>query len=735
MMNAHAIRLTTTSSDAIIGVLIRAADHPALTGLRYIKEQLEQICQQYQCQLSDAANHFIQALELDRKGQLVAAVHTYQQAMSACNELESRLALQAQLMVASIAGEREEFIAAQQGFMHVLKSVEQLDPATKTVLYNNLAAINLSMHCYTEAQHYSLLAQQAALVSQSHNIHIMATLNLSEALFKLNQPQQSLTQCQHAMTLAQQYQEPHILGICYCQFANLLHQHQPQAASQIEHAYCQALTLIEKVEGNYNYLDTQLKYAQFLSEQARQTDANAIIDVISEAIWAHGLSDLKLRLLALSAKQFSQAEQHPQLIANQQQQIDLLTQLTQSMQMREGQMAMCQVRQLEQQQQYRITQTMQTHLQTISDIGQLIATADELAPLMPQVLEQIRRIFPATEFGIALYNAPKKLLSYDYFIDDSGLLPAIQVDCHEVVNFGSYAVITGSTVHLNTVTEESIRANTNLADYPSVSKEQSFTHDLELAETQSVLICPIFLANEPLGIISLQHHLPNIYQQHHRQLFEKLAVFIAIAIKNWSQRATLKSDYQHLQIVAKTDALTQLYNRQHLKVLVPAIEQQFRQLPTSEDPNKTSSISVVLIDLDDYKGYNDSLGHAAGDRALAVVAELIKRVFSGSQEHCFRYGGDELLVISLGLTETALKQKLQTLLAEMAQQALTHPTTADPSGCLTLSVGACIRAVDGHSYKPFNEAFAIADQQLYLMKEKGRNGYQLHTIASSYCPA
>lgn len=172
----------------------------------------------------------------------------------------------------------------------------------------------------------------------------------------------------------------------------------------------------------------------------------------------------------------------------------------------------------------------------------------------------------------------------------------------------------------------------------------------------------------------------------------------------------LKRKGDQLAELACTDALTHIANRRHFDQM---FDQEWRRAERNN-----SELAVVMIDIDHFKEYNDSLGHCAGDQCLKKVANTLKAALHRPGDMLARFGGEEFIVL---LPETNLANA--TLIAEQMRlriSALTmlHPNS--PSGDrLTISVGVA----SAHPARNDNavELIDLADQKLYAAKRSGRN--------------
>ena len=162
-----------------------------------------------------------------------------------------------------------------------------------------------------------------------------------------------------------------------------------------------------------------------------------------------------------------------------------------------------------------------------------------------------------------------------------------------------------------------------------------------------------------------------------------------------------------LAALAATDPLTGLANR---RMLDRTLDLEWRRAQRSGAP-----LSLIMIDIDHFKAFNDAYGHQAGDEALRQVAWVIKNNVRRPADLVARYGGEEFAVV---LTETDAAGTR--LLAEKIRAAVEHMEPVDPATKkLTVSLGACTRyAKPGDAQE---ELLSTADKALYQAKKRGRN--------------
>jgi len=123
-----------------------------------------------------------------------------------------------------------------------------------------------------------------------------------------------------------------------------------------------------------------------------------------------------------------------------------------------------------------------------------------------------------------------------------------------------------------------------------------------------------------------------------------------------------------------------------------------------------------LLDVDNFKSYNDTYGHQAGDQALQVVASQLK-YHGRSADSIYRYGGEEFLCILPEQSLISGTHAVERMRAGLERLAIVH--VGRPQGVLTFSAG--IAMLDPDHIRPAQEVLKEADGALYRAKELGRN--------------
>lgn len=171
----------------------------------------------------------------------------------------------------------------------------------------------------------------------------------------------------------------------------------------------------------------------------------------------------------------------------------------------------------------------------------------------------------------------------------------------------------------------------------------------------------------------------------------------------------LKIKLEQLRIASITDPLTKLYNRQYF----------YNYLYDFVNQDEWDSLSLIMIDFNDFKQVNDRFGHQTGDDLLVEFAEMIRK-------HChmaFRFGGDEFVIVSVDQSLSYIKKTL----GKLSEEFKTH------SDIVTLSYGITkVERKDREQLKTkrdIDHLLNIADERMYKHKAILKSGAHSHALA------
>lgn len=191
--------------------------------------------------------------------------------------------------------------------------------------------------------------------------------------------------------------------------------------------------------------------------------------------------------------------------------------------------------------------------------------------------------------------------------------------------------------------------------------------------------------------------------------FSVFTIITMLALFLWYSRQ-LNDHRNILEKLSFIDGLTNISNRRHFD---EAINREWKHALTYND-----FISIILIDIDFFKQYNDFYGHLQGDECLRTVANALKKSLARSGNMAARYGGEEFVILLPSTPQSEAVKVAEKIKEEIELLKIVHPLS-NVHYYLTVSMG--IAALRPKSTLNPTDLLAKADSMLYKAKKEGRN--------------
>lgn len=190
---------------------------------------------------------------------------------------------------------------------------------------------------------------------------------------------------------------------------------------------------------------------------------------------------------------------------------------------------------------------------------------------------------------------------------------------------------------------------------------------------------------------------------------KELRTTLMLAALEFSQAALLKANHQ-LSLLASLDGLTGIANRRRFDEYIMT---EWQRAIREQHP-----LSLILIDVDYFKNYNDTYGHLLGDDCLKKIAEILQKMSQRATDLAARYGGEEFVLVLPNTSQCGAQKVAQRIKAAIADQTIPHKSSS-VSEQITLSMG--IMTVTPHVMMEMTDFIRRADQALFKAKSEGRD--------------
>jgi diguanylate cyclase (GGDEF)-like protein len=239
--------------------------------------------------------------------------------------------------------------------------------------------------------------------------------------------------------------------------------------------------------------------------------------------------------------------------------------------------------------------------------------------------------------------------------------------------------------------------------YPDVKEAGDWIESEQGNPVRSSINAPLVMRGEIFGLLFVDSYTPNTYTEEAGQTVMAFANQAALAIMNVRL-------FERNKRLALTDELTGVYNRRYLM--------QIGEKEVKRALRFDESLSVIILDFDNFKNINDTYGHAVGDEAIRKVIHTCRGVIRDI-DILARYGGDEFVILLAKADQEIARQVAERLQGEVNQKEI---ETIRGKILVTISMGA---AELSDQVQTLSQLLMAADEALYLAKRDGRSCFRM----------
>ena len=257
----------------------------------------------------------------------------------------------------------------------------------------------------------------------------------------------------------------------------------------------------------------------------------------------------------------------------------------------------------------------------------------------------------------------------------------------------------------------------DLADYLAAHPDSQTTRRMMDEGIKSSMICPLRVGDQAEGFLLLASAQAGAYRDAHVDFLKQLGSQLALAVSKsrlydelLAAKGELERRNDQLAALARRDELTGIANRR-------AFEQSL-DADWSAAVKSRALLSLLMIDVDHFKAFNDALGHQAGDECLRRIANALCEVVEAEASAVARVGGEEFSVVLPGGNAARTLELGWQLCERVAELSIRHPAAGELD-YVTISVGAA--TMEASMDRSRGELMRLADQALYAAKAGGRN--------------
>jgi diguanylate cyclase (GGDEF)-like protein/PAS domain S-box-containing protein len=337
----------------------------------------------------------------------------------------------------------------------------------------------------------------------------------------------------------------------------------------------------------------------------------------------------------------------------------------------------------------------------IAEIGKVIGSTLDTEEVYERFAVETRKLILFDSLTINLHNVQENTFHVAY-------VSGVDIDGRRQ---GDPLVLEGS------LSEAVIHARTGLRIQPANIDETIIQFPrlgpIFKAGLRSIMCVPLVYRDEVIGVLHFRSKKPNAYTEQDLRLAERIGEQIVGTIANAQLYAGLKKTEQELKEseqryreLSIVDDLTQLYNSRHFYVQL--------KIELDRSNRYEQPLTLLLLDLDDFKVFNDAYGHVEGDQVLRRLGQVVKRCLRET-DFAYRYGGEEFTILLPMTTSVDGAVTAERIRTEFKKEHFTPAPDQDVH--VTVSIGLA-------QYKAQEEMKAFVhrvDQLMYQGKKNGKD--------------
>lgn len=358
-------------------------------------------------------------------------------------------------------------------------------------------------------------------------------------------------------------------------------------------------------------------------------------------------------------------------------------------------------------------QKLYDDMQIINTIGEDITSTMDIEKILYLLYDNINKMMDATYFGLFQYDQESRMFNTQLFLEYGQPIVPSYISIDDKNSVGAWCIRHRKAIFSNMYDQDYTKFRESYND------ERSENH-----KTRSIMVVPLTIEGDIVGALTVQSTVREAYKDYHFNLLEALASFIAIAIRNSQRSQSLSIEIEQriktqrklevlnekLSHMSYIDALTEIANRRSF------VDYFNRELSRSKRFKET--VSLLIIDVDHFKEYNDNYGHVEGDYCLKNVAKLLKKALKRDIDFVARYGGDEFVAVMSKSDYEGAYQVAEQMKFYVEQAQLEHKYSP-VEDIITLTIGGVSRVPNANDTMEL--IIQEADKALYHAKDKGRN--------------
>jgi diguanylate cyclase (GGDEF)-like protein len=322
-------------------------------------------------------------------------------------------------------------------------------------------------------------------------------------------------------------------------------------------------------------------------------------------------------------------------------------------------------------------------LKTLTEVNSVISSSLDRGQVLQNILNQTKILMNCDNCSILLVDSVTNELKFEVLSDESEIDVLKDVRLKHGEGIAGYVWKTAEPLLIENVNQDE--------RFCKKADEKTYT------STTSILATPLIIHNKVIGVMEAINKRNSV----------SFDTFDLELLNNLSTQAAIAIDNAKLYELATTDGLTGLFIHRYFQL---RLTEEFDRAKRYDN-----ELSLIMLDIDHFKNFNDKYGHQIGDQVLQDTSNTIKNLCRQSDIPC-RYGGEELAVI---LPQTSMQHAMS--IAERIRSAIEAQTISVDKQIISITISGGISSFRDNNPADKKELIKMADKALYISKKKGRN--------------
>lgn len=575
---------------------------------------------------------------------------------------------------------------------------KNLKPETKWMLYNNLGTIHTEVGEYDKAKTYLLKALRIYNAINDKTVNTTLFINIGDVYQALGEMKVALSFFEIVLDTTRILDQKEEVNYALALISIGEIKFSIGDYNKAESFFKKGIKYLNNIENAYIYADYYLKYAIYLVAM----DKDLAKEILSMGI-NYSLKNNNFMLLSkfydLSGEYYSLNDPMKGL--------KFYKKSIQANEKALKELKALQLKHTEQEiiinhqdRQHQLLNSEFKKLEKVNDIALNFINHLDLESVYKKIYDTFSQEMGFDKFGIGILDHEKSILKYNYFIVEGKRIEAFELELKSNQSLANYVLKHQKGILIN---EYSTEKGKYTSDYPIPNGG--------ILDQESIIYMPLINHGQMIGTFTVQADHPYAFNERDFEYLKSVSYFMSTAITNAMITESLKRANNQLEKLSEMDDLTDLLNK---RTFISRINKDIMNHQSHD-----KRLSLLMIDIDYFKEYNDCYGHVAGDRIIQLLAKLLRKHFDHENASISRFGGDEFMIFIKQMNYEDIILSVKKLLKEIKNKDIKH--CKSPYKQFTISIGGVY--MKDTIKIDVEDLIGKSDEIMYTVKNNKKNDF------------